>query len=466
MIKRLLLFFIVLITCTSFAQKARIQAVFDYKQFNTPYGAPYIETYLSFIASSLHYAPNDRGQLQSNIMVTQIFKRDNQIIDFKKYEVLGPELIDSVAVGFTDQKRFQLQPGVYTMDIQLMDLNDPDSLYNSSTQLISVNEFKDNISVSDIEFIDYYKKTEQKNEFSKSGFDLYPLVSNYLSDDIEKLAYYFEIYERDSSDNDYLVTQYIEDYQTKDILGKFIKRKKMKLEKVKPMINIFNIKKLVSGNYNLVVEIRDSQNQLMAIKKIFFQRLNTSYKVDEEIVEQVSFNDVVSADSLDYYMTYLLPIATEVERGVILSKKEGLTDQMKMNYFYTFWSKRDQTNPKGAWEAYRKKVEEVDVVYATRRTRGYETDRGRVEIKYGKPNNVVKRPNSNGQYPYEIWHYYHLENSNDVVFVFYQPQVIRQDYELLHSDLPGEIKNTNWKSFLNVNPSVMDNAGIDIETGR
>lgn len=438
------------------AQKSRIQAIFDYKQFYTPYGGTYIETYLSFVASSLYYMPNDKGNLQSNILVTQILKKEDEIVDYKKYEVLGPELIDSVAVGFNDQQRFMLAPGKYLLEIEVMDLNDPDSTFTSSNQFIQVKLNEGQLNISDIELIDYYKKTTEKNSFSKSGYDLFPLVSNYLPTEIEKLAYYFELYKSDSTCNTFLLQQYIQNYESRDILPKYIKRDKVCLIKVKPEINVFDIKKLPTGNYELVVELKDKNDQVVADKRVFFQRLNSDIKENISLYDSIRFDDIISKDSIDIFLNYLVPIATDMERSVIDYKISQMEDQYKINFFYNFWVNRNEGNPKGEWLIYKDKIEAINLKYSTALTSGYKSDMGIVELKYGEPNSIENKANNSNKVPYQIWHYYHLNKSNNILFVFYQPNLVTKEYELLHSDLPGEIKNKNWKQFLKIDPNSID----------
>ena len=66
--KKLLLLLIFCVSLLNVA-KADVQALFNYKQFYTPYGGTYVETYLSFIASSVKYKPNEKGILQANLLV-------------------------------------------------------------------------------------------------------------------------------------------------------------------------------------------------------------------------------------------------------------------------------------------------------------------------------------------------------------------------------------------------------------
>jgi hypothetical protein len=49
-------------------------------------------------------------------------------------------------------------------------------------------------------------------------------------------------------------------------------------------------------------------------------------------------------------------------------------------------------------------------------------------------------------YPYEIWHYYELKNTQrNKRFVFYSPDRVTSDYYLLHSDALGEVYNSRWQ---------------------
>ena len=191
---------IILVLVFGFQFTAKSQGIiFNYKQFKIPNEGIYVENYLSFVASSLKYKPNENNKLQAKLVVTQIIKQEDSIIGFKKYEVKSPELIDSVALDFKDKKQFFLTPGTYFIEFEIVDLNRENPKTIITSKVIEVEEYSKTINISGIELIDYYSKTgKEKNEFSKSGYDIYPLVSNYLPSEVEKLAYYFEIYNSNS----------------------------------------------------------------------------------------------------------------------------------------------------------------------------------------------------------------------------------------------------------------------------
>jgi hypothetical protein len=75
------------------------------------------------------------------------------------------------------------------------------------------------------------------------------------------------------------------------------------------------------------------------------------------------------------------------------------------------------------------------------RREGYRSDRGRVHIMYGVPDDVERHPNETDMRPYEVWSYHAIQGG--VVFVFVQRST-GGDYELLHSTHRNELHNENW----------------------
>jgi hypothetical protein len=87
-------------------------------------------------------------------------------------------------------------------------------------------------------------------------------------------------------------------------------------------------------------------------------------------------------------------------------------------------------------------------MFSTKIMKGFETERGRVFLQYGKPDSRTQVPNEPSAYPYEIWWYYHYKGQRNIRFVFYNPDMITNDYELLHSEALGEPNNPQWRLML------------------
>ena len=449
-----------------------LMATFDYKNFYSPQTGNYVETYLNIIGYSAEYKANEKGNLQAKIQITQIFKQNDKVVTFKKYNLSGPESMDSVAEDLIDQKRFgELSPGYYDFFLELKDLNSDNPEPFTFEQQIKVEEVKGKIKISDIELVMSAVETKEVNELSKSGYDIIPLVNNYYPIDFEKIAFYFEIYKANISvgqNEKYLLKQYIEEYEHPGIMSKYLKVKRISAKEVSPVLNTFGISELATGNYNLVIELRDRENKLLTSKKIFFQRSNPLATLNIQEIASVdvkgTFVKTYSEDTLDFFIHSLRPIAGEVERDVIDKEVIEATLDFKQKFFYTFWKNRNLANPEYEWAQYRKKVNYVQKYYKTRIKEGFETDRGRIYCKYGAPNDKIQRPNEPSSYPYEIWRYYKVGIYSNKRFIFYMPDLVGNDYELLHSDLQGEVNNKNWQLILNKRNTPFQD--IDQETGN
>ena len=142
---------------------------------------------------------------------------------------------------------------------------------------------------------------------------------------------------------------------------------------------------------------------------------------------------------------------------------------LKQKFLYSFWAQREPLNPEGAFKEYMKRVEFVNEFYDAVNFKGYQTDRGRVYLKYGKPDQVTKFEHEPSNYPYEIWQFYKLEKRNNRRFIFYNPDLSSNKYTLLHSDAIGEIKDERWQAKLSKRTNSnnnFDNNGNHPNTGN
>jgi len=101
-----------------------------------------------------------------------------------------------------------------------------------------------------------------------------------------------------------------------------VRLKKQKPSKVVAILGEFDIEKLPSGNYNLVVDIRDKNNQSILLRKSFFQRNNPEYDFrNKDFLNANLENTFVSKidfpDTLVEYLKCIRPIADRVEKNHI-----------------------------------------------------------------------------------------------------------------------------------------------------
>ena len=193
MARTLLVISILMISHLANAEK--LKAFFSYKSFYSPDSGPYIETYMSVIGNSVEYTQNENGKFQGKIEVTLLFKDGEEIINFKKYNLLSPEVGDTSSgfTNFVDQQRFSLPNSTYELEIQIADMNSQELPF-ISYQPIELNFGTDSIAISDIEFVESFTKSETESIITKSGYDVVPYVSNFYPSNMDKIGFYAEVY--------------------------------------------------------------------------------------------------------------------------------------------------------------------------------------------------------------------------------------------------------------------------------
>ena len=452
--KKFILSVLLLVFC-SLSYAKDIKAILSYASFVSPVDGPYLETYLSVDGKSVNFVQLENGKFQASIEITLIFKDKDEVIkDFKKYNLLSPELEDSSDVSFTfiDQQRFALGNGYYDLEISIKD-NNSEAKALKAKEAVEIFYKGDKIHVSGIQLVESYKKTEKETAISKAGYDLIPYSTNFYPSYIEKFTFYAEIYntkEKLGEEGRLLIRMYIESFETAQAISD---KQSFKREYAKDVIVVFNefdISNLASGNYNLVIEARNERNELLAQNKLFFQRSNPNVEYQFEDIDAIDIeytfaSQITSIDTLRDFVRSLRPISSEKEKNYAENQLKMDSLVMMQRYFYHFWYTRNNLEPEKEWMEYYAEVVKVNQNYGTSIQKGYDTDRGRVYLKYGPPNSIQKSEHEPNAYPYEIWHYYAIRNNREGKFVFYCTDLVSNNYELLHSDVIGEVQNINWQ---------------------
>ncbi len=438
---------------------------FDYRTFYAPGTGPYIEFVTSFDANTFEHNLLDSGYVQAHAELTLILVRAGSIVDARKVNVDGPLVRANEKSDFLSLERFVVPPGNYDLEIEVRDVNAPQKAPEKLVQKIEVVIPSRGVFISDIEWVSAYRRTMDQNAFSKSGYDLIPFVSSYYGTSLNSLIYYAEIYRSDSVWGDgspFVSTICI--VNMKDNSVEFCKRvKKERASSVIPVLQTLDISDVPAGQYALRIEVRDRENNLVALREREFSRNKIAelpVSLDSAITDAqvaLSFAGRFSnADSLREIIYYHLPIAKDVDRDAIDRQMPKADLATMQGFLYSFWWKRNPENPEAAWKEYEKSIRVVKDNFATRIKKGWQTDRGRVYLQYGPPNTRISRPNEVDYWPYEIWHYYSTNNNlHNRRFLFYDTTLMG-DHELLHSDVPAEPKNFNWKDMVRSRPTALN----------
>jgi GWxTD domain-containing protein len=439
----------------SFQMEAKsIWAFLTYSTFNSPEG-PYIETYLTVAGNSVSYVKKENGKFQATVNILMTFRQNDVIKAFKKYELNSPEIEDTTRNNFEflDEQRFLVPNGSYDFELQISDKN-KERKPTPFVQAVTVDFPATAPSISGIQLVQSYSKSETQTIITKSGFDLVPYVYNFYPQKENKLIFYCELYNLDKlvgNDSKFILSWYIESFENNLKYMDYARSRKESTRPVNVLLSEFSLGSLATGNYNLVVEARDQKNEVIASKKLFFQRSNPNAQLSfTEMLATSSENTFVdkitSLDSIREFISCLFPISTGLEKAYMKNVRKSSELSNMQQFFYGFWLRRDASNPEKAWLAYKAEVKKADYNFKTPVKKGYQTDRGRVYLEYGPPNVRSTQYSEPASYPYEIWQYYTLNNNQrNKKFVFYSPDMVSSDFFLLHSDAQGEFNNPQWR---------------------
>lgn len=228
-------------------------------------------------------------------------------------------------------------------------------------------------------------------------------------------------------------------------------------------ITDLSISKLPSGNYTLSWDLIDTAGRFIARASRNFQRSNPAFS---ETMLSTSANSrfpdlenelkTIPAEECRHLVASLFPISKAADQPAIDYLRKKGTDTEQRNFLTEFWGKKSGAEALSSFRAFRRKVAEADKKYGNQTMKGYQTERGRVYIQYGKPDMVENELSDRfrqamtnlNTVPYEVWFYYALDepiHQTDVQFVFVQQNRGNYNYKLLHSSAIGEVRNTEWR---------------------
>lgn len=437
--------------------------------------------------SSLHYTRTSENKLSSEYVLIVKITNNNTIVKEENYLIKNPPLADmnemKTAV-IADQLEYTLPIGEYELEYIFYEEDYKNELFRDSKLIRIDSVHQKRIFTSGIQLLDTFFLSNVESVYSRNGYIDYTSSTAFIDETKNELIFYHELYPQknwiskstvhlkyDISWKPFAVA--VPSFEYNDTI--IVKDELIGVHKS------ISIAKLKSGNYYLNCYVYDGKGNELDKKNVFFQRYlpnnpksnepNTKTTVQSDTSNSSHILDLTStfvgkytAAQVRSILKMLLLICDETE-GVSINDFLKKPDELYSKYFiYNFWEKRNKTNPEAAWNAYVEKIKEVNRLFKAGGKSGYETDRGRVYIQYGKPNERVIVNNESGALPYEIWQYYFSEKqAKDGVFLFYKPGKAVGEYQLLHSTWMGEKRNTSWRSLL-YNNSISGSGNLDLNS--
>lgn len=413
---------------------------------------------------------NSEMPFNSNLRVMMTVEKGGEILTYDYYSLqttLHDEKSDVI-----DVKRYGLASGAYLLNIEITNLLDTTSVYNFSDS-VHVEPAGEKSTMGSVVLVGEIESVSpdhaQTDSRVKYGFLVHPIPYQFLYRSVPKSAFYTEVYNINTETDS---AQYIIKYevvqptisrgqQTNNVI--FSQERKRRVKALDVVIIPIDLQKTPSGNYHLNVYVKALDGRIIHQKSRYFQRSNPDFDLEllsgtPEKVEEtpdLSRFQAMSNDSLIYSLKAISPLIGLYDAEVIkLLVNEGDRNAMGM-YLYNYFANEYPDNPYFAFQQFIKVAEYADKMFNNGFRHGFETDRGRVFMKYGRPSDMITVEDEISAPPYEIWVYNEvpISNQTNVKFLFYNPDLVHNGHLLLHSTARGEFNNPQWQTTLYRNAS-------------
>lgn len=431
--KTKILLLLSIITFIPFMLYATLPVFFDSNRFLTDTGDIIFEiTYKVFHKDLLFQ--EYQGQMISQLDVElSIATAEDEVLYNKPFSnriiVESAESTINPEIFFIDKIVVEVTPGIYKFRIDVRDRFSGEKIVWEKTleEILPAQT-----QLSDVELTSFQQANTSDRFINFKRDNIIFLVNpNHLFNPEEQpeLGYYFELYLPDTLKGEHLQEDLKIISQNDSVYYEQLQEFTPDSSK-KIFYDTISIDNWKPGTYQLVVNIKDEKDSILASTKEMLYIAPPKPTLTEEDVEE------------EYkYAKYFM---SSSERNFFNSLEDN---ESKMNFLNRFWRANDP-NPKTEKSEFREEIIKR-VNYANEHFShfkdGLETDRGRIYIRYGKPEEIIERGFDFRARPYIIWKYYQ-GGKRVYIFVDFSGQ---GDYQLVYSQNDSrETTDPNWRDYL------------------
>lgn len=334
---------------------------------------------------------------------------------------------------YIDVIRYSLVPDLYRIEITMQDT--VTGAKGISEHLLQVRRFSEKFSLSDINFIAYIQKTDNKGSFEKNGYLFIPNIQRkYLNTGKDKLFIYYEINNLSfiTEEQTYYHTYYsILDLREKEVLSD---SREWQLASASDVAEIekIDVRDLQPGIYKLIIKVIDVKSDKLKTESAYFQ-------ISAPLQQYTTLLPMTEED-IEKYIKQIRYIATDKEIKIF----KQLNNQAKQNFLLNFWKSKDTDPTTDENEFMEEHFNRIAYTQAHIKG-GIESDMGRIYIIYGPPQDIERNYSQmKSSKPVITW-YYALEGSIKFIFVDRTGDGI---YSLVHSTKLDGYNDPDWQEHI------------------
>ncbi len=423
----------------------------DYARFRYDSTQCLVELYYGFYPQLVTMQPASAGMKEGFIRFDlELTHKSSGEKALSEHFVIPVTVADSSGASTTSSlvsaMPYALKHGSYILFARALDSLDQ-SRRDSITLDVLLEEQPDSICISDLELCSNISRSEEPGSmFHKNSLEVIPNPGlMFGAAGLPVVFSYAEIYNA-TPGRPYRVVHSV--VGSNGNIVKETTRQKTYSSADVVEAGTMNITSIESGRYLYRLDVFDDTDSVLVATrdKIFYvynPHIQPSF--DTRVSAKAGELAGLSADELKQEFRYAQYLTTDQERTLFsqLTAEEGMRE-----FLANFWAEvelgRMGHDPITRID-YLRRVATANQRYRAFNREGWQTDRGRVYITYGEPDQVDRFPMQEGSKPYEIWYYYRIENGVEFVFV---DRTGFNEYILVHSTKRGELRDDQWQRYL------------------
>ena len=365
-----------------------------YRTFNLEQATPQIHVYLEILYDDLTFIKNDvdnkyEGKFE---VIAAVYDDDeNQVaarVATNDVIVENYELTNSRDDRIQLTRALDLPQGAYMLKIRVTDLISKKTM-SRNIEFEMADMANEDLALSDILFLN-----DLEVDSSGSVISVKPRVRDNFSRESDYFYIYFDSYVNEVPALLNIRYEFINQEGDTELDTTTIEKS------AKPVTShIFRVNKkwLKNNRYRLRLTVENDDEEKEMSKGLSFYWINSPETGDDITLALKQMRYLGIMDSLDKY--------------------EDAPFAEQRRFFEAFWRSRDP-NPNTVINElmveYYSRVNYANREFSNFNEGGWLSDRGRILIKFGQPDDIERHPFEIDTYPYEVWRYYSLRK----IFVF------------------------------------------------
>ncbi|MCJ7507876.1 MAG: GWxTD domain-containing protein, partial [candidate division Zixibacteria bacterium] len=413
-----------------------------------------LELYYSLNRKQLEFVPQKEGYLSGMVVHMVIKDEDDSLVEDRMWRigswVESLEKVHQQDYFTLDVVSTILSPGKYNLEFEVEDVITEKE--GKTTKELVVKDYNGSgLMLSDVETAYKAEQADEVSKFTKGSREVMLNSTGFFNADEMMLYFYSEIYGLTTSPID--SSKYKLNYSVFDTNGNLVTDFGDKEGENKGGVGVImggiNISAMPVGEYLFKISAQDlqSKNKAEVAKKFFVFKAGP-------VSEPVPSEPILTEKEAENTRKEIVYIASPSE----LKLYDELNLTGKTGFLKKFWKDRDSSpeTPENEFkiEHYRRWNYANEHFSRTSGSKsGWNTDMGRIYIKYGEPDEIERYPSSRDVPSYEKWIYDNLQGG--VYFIFVELEGYGT-YTLVHSTAKNEIKDLRWLEKIGETPTPYD----------